>query len=101
MRYAVRILPTMTQADPLARRRHHEPAERPLMAWIRTALSLNSFGLDLDFDCVVAASNARGPDGSSHVQPGVQPISIAAATAVLISLIGWAGLVRLLGALLP
>ncbi|MEI8250374.1 MAG: DUF202 domain-containing protein, partial [Synechococcus sp. ELA057] len=38
----------MTLADHLARQRNRDAAERTLMAWIRTCLSLISFGFGLD-----------------------------------------------------
>ncbi|MFM8259388.1 MAG: YidH family protein [Vulcanococcus sp.] len=129
--------PIGTLADHLARQRNRDAAERTLMAWIRTCLSLISFGFGLDK--IIAALNSRLPDGSQHAGLGVQLIaaafiitgvvamiaatwqhkrnlrrllrddftyserpSIAAATAVMISLIGLAALILLLfGALLP
>ena len=127
----------MTLADHLARQRNRDAAERTLMAWIRTCLSLISFGFGLDK--IITALNSRLPGAPSHAGLGVQlisaafivtgvvamaaatwqhkrnlrrllrddftytePASIAAATAVMISLIGLAALSLLLfGALLP
>ena len=127
----------MTLADHLARQRNRDAAERTLMAWIRTCLSLISFGFGLDN--IVAAINARISPVDPQGQLGVRLVStafiltgvvamaaatrehrrnlrrllrddftygerpsIAAATAVMISLIGLAALLLLLlGALLP
>lgn len=62
-------------ADHLARQRNRDAAERTLMAWIRTCLSLISFGFGLDK--IVAAINARGADGSGHAQLSVRLVSMA------------------------
>ena len=65
----------MTLADHLARQRNRDAAERTLMAWIRTCLSLISFGFGLDK--IVAAINSRSPGGSSHAELSVRLISVA------------------------
>ncbi|MFZ4565627.1 MAG: YidH family protein [Prochlorococcaceae cyanobacterium] len=120
----------MTLADHLARQRNRDAAERTLMAWIRTCLSLISFGFGLDK--IVAAIRSRG-GVRMHAEWSVRGIaiafiitgvvamvaatrqhdrnlrrllredftytqepSIAAATAVMISLIGAAALLLLL-----
>lgn len=62
-------------ADHLARQRNRDAAERTLMAWIRTCLSLISFGFGLDK--IVAAINARAGGGSGHAELGVRLVSIA------------------------
>lgn len=65
----------MTLADHLARQRNRDAAERTLMAWIRTCLSLISFGFGLDK--IVAAINSRTPGGSPHAELSVRLISVA------------------------
>jgi putative membrane protein len=65
----------MTLADHLARQRNRDAAERTLMAWIRTCLSLISFGFGLDK--IVAAINNRPGGGAAHAQLGVRMIAVA------------------------
>ena len=66
----------MTLADHLARQRNRDAAERTLMAWIRTCLSLISFGFGLDK--IVAAINGRfGGGGSGHAEFSVRLIAVA------------------------
>ena len=65
----------MTLADHLARQRNRDAAERTLMAWIRTCLSLISFGFGLDK--IVAAINDRPGGGAPHAQLGVRMIAVA------------------------
>ena len=62
-------------ADHLARQRNRDAAERTLMAWIRTCLSLISFGFGLDK--IVAAINANGSGGIGHAQLSVRLVSMA------------------------
>ncbi|AIE76046.1 MULTISPECIES: YidH family protein [unclassified Synechocystis] len=50
-------------ANELARERSRAAAERTLMAWIRTSLSLISFGVGIDR--IVAAIHGAFPDGRS------------------------------------
>lgn len=84
----------MNLTDNLARQRNRDAAERTLMAWIRTCLSLISFGFGLDK--IVAAINSRNlkrllrDDFTYQEEP-----SIASATAVMITLIGLAALLLL------
>jgi putative membrane protein len=63
----------MSLADELARQRNRHAAERTLMAWIRTCLSLISFGFGLDK--IVAAINSR--NGAGQAQWSVQLVSVA------------------------
>ena len=84
----------MNLTDNLARQRNRDAAERTLMAWIRTCLSLISFGFGLDK--IVAAINSRNlkrllRDDFTYQEE----TSIASATAVMITLIGLAALLLL------
>ena len=65
----------MTLADHLARQRNRDAAERTLMAWIRTCLSLISFGFGLDK--IITALNRHLPGEPSRAGLGVQLISAA------------------------
>ena len=65
----------MTLADHLARQRNRDAAERTLMAWIRTCLSLISFGFGLDK--IVAAINGRFGSGNGHAEFSVRLIAVA------------------------
>lgn len=65
----------MTLADQLARQRNRDAAERTLMAWIRTCLSLISFGFGLD-KIVTAIRSGVGVTGSLNGW-GVRLISLA------------------------
>jgi putative membrane protein len=57
----------------LARQRNRDAAERTLMAWIRTCLSLISFGFGLD-KIVAAIDRATGDQGP---RPGVIAVAVA------------------------
>jgi putative membrane protein len=57
----------------LARQRNRDAAERTLMAWIRTCLSLISFGFGLD-KIVAAIDRATGDQGP---RPGVISVALA------------------------
>ena len=65
----------MNITNELARQRNRHAAERTLMAWIHTCLSLISFGFGLDK--IVAAINSRNGAGAAHAQWSVQLISVA------------------------
>ena len=65
----------MTLADHLARQRNRDAAERTLMAWIRTCLSLISFGFGLDK--IVAAINSRSANSNPQGELSVRLISVA------------------------
>ena len=64
----------MNLTDHLAKQRNRDAAERTLMAWIRTCLSLISFGFGLDK--IVAAINSRS-GGNPHAEWSVRLIAIA------------------------
>ncbi|MCF8131684.1 MAG: DUF202 domain-containing protein [Cyanobacteriota bacterium] len=64
----------MAMTDELAKQRNRDAAERTLMAWIRTCLSLISFGFGLDK--IVAAIRSRG-GVRMHAEWGVRLIAIA------------------------
>ena len=63
----------MNLTNELARQRNRDAAERTLMAWIRTCLSLISFGFGLD-KIVTAIDRATG---SSGPRPGVIAVAVA------------------------
>jgi len=65
----------MTLADHLARQRNRDAAERTLMAWIRTCLSLISFGFGLDK--IVTAIRSGVADPGPLNGWGVRLISLA------------------------
>ena len=63
----------MNLTNELARQRNRDAAERTLMAWIRTCLSLISFGFGLD-KIVAAIDRATGDPGP---RPGVITVALA------------------------
>lgn len=65
----------MTLTDHLARQRNRDAAERTLMAWIRTCLSLISFGFGLD-KIITAIRSGVGTSGPLNGW-GVRLISLA------------------------
>ena len=65
--------PAMNLTNELARQRTRDAAERTLMAWIRTCLSLISFGFGLD-KIVGAIDRATGTSGP---RPGVIAVAVA------------------------
>ena len=72
----------MTLTDELARRRNRDAAERTLMAWIRTCLSLISFGFGLDK--IVGAIDKVS--GSSGPRPGVVAVALAFVTTGIVAM---------------
>lgn len=65
----------MSITDELAKQRNRDAAERTLMAWIRTCLSLISFGFGLDK--IVSAIRSTNSLGIGHQSWSVQLISFA------------------------
>lgn len=65
----------MSITDELAKQRNRDAAERTLMAWIRTCLSLISFGFGLDK--IVSAIRSTNSLGIGHQGWSVQLISYA------------------------
>ncbi|MCT0199656.1 DUF202 domain-containing protein [Synechococcus sp. CS-1325] len=64
----------MNMTNELAKQRNRDAAERTLMAWIRTCLSLISFGFGLDK--IVAAIRSQG-GVVGHAGIGVRLVSMA------------------------
>ena len=65
----------MSITDELAKQRNRDAAERTLMAWIRTCLSLIIFGFGLDK--IVSAIRSTNSLGVGHQSWSVQLISYA------------------------
>ncbi|MGB7565460.1 MAG: DUF202 domain-containing protein [Prochlorococcaceae cyanobacterium] len=65
----------MNLTNELAKQRNRDAAERTLMAWIRTCLSLISFGFGLDK--IVAAIKSQGDGVVGHAGLGVRLVSMA------------------------
>jgi putative membrane protein len=70
----------------LAKQRNRDAAERTLMAWIRTCLSLISFGFGLDK--IIAAIDRALPNRDVQAQRGVQ---LVAAAFVITGVLAMAG----------
>ncbi len=73
----------------LAKERNRAAAERTMMAWIRTCLSLISFGFGLDK--IIGAINRSRFDGSAHAGLSVRLVAIG---FVLIGILAMAAATR-------
>lgn len=73
----------------LAKERNRAAAERTMMAWIRTCLSLISFGFGLDR--IIGAINASRFQGSDHTGLSVRLVSIG---FVLVGILAMAAATR-------
>lgn len=83
---APRLPLPMNLTNELAKQRNRDAAERTLMAWIRTCLSLISFGFGLDK--IIAAIDRALSRGDLQVQRGVQ---LVAAAFVITGVLAMAG----------
>jgi putative membrane protein len=79
----------MNLNNELAKERNRAAAERTMMAWIRTCLSLISFGFGLDK--IIAAINRSRFDGSAHAGMSVRLVAIG---FVLIGILAMAAATR-------
>ena len=70
-----KVAKRMGITDELAKERNRAAAERTLMAWIRTSLSLISFGFGLDK--IVAAIRSSANGGPVHAELSVRLVAVA------------------------
>jgi putative membrane protein len=80
-------MPNLT--NELAKERNRAAAERTMMAWIRTCLSLISFGFGLDK--IIGAINSSRFNGSAHAGLSVRLISMG---FVLVGILAMAAATR-------
>jgi putative membrane protein len=70
----------------LAKQRNRDAAERTLMAWIRTCLSLISFGFGLDK--IIAAIDRAAASGDMQAQRGVQLVAAGFVLTGILAMVG-------------
>ena len=76
----------MNLTNELAKQRNRDAAERTLMAWIRTCLSLISFGFGLDK--IMAAIDRATAGNDVQVERGVQLVAAAFMFTGVLSMAG-------------
>ena len=76
----------MNLTNELAKQRNRDAAERTLMAWIRTCLSLISFGFGLDK--IIAAIDRALTGGELQAQRGVQMVAAAFVVTGVLAMAG-------------
>lgn len=76
----------MNLTNELAKQRNRDAAERTLMAWIRTCLSLISFGFGLDK--IIAAIDRALTGGELQAQRGVQLVAAAFVVTGVLAMVG-------------
>ena len=76
----------MNLTNELAKQRNRDAAERTLMAWIRTCLSLISFGFGLDK--IIAAIDRALTGGELQAQRGVQLVAAAFVVTAVLAMAG-------------
>lgn len=76
----------MNLTNELAKQRNRDAAERTLMAWIRTCLSLISFGFGLDK--IIAAIDRAAASGDGQAQRGVQLVAAGFVLTGVLAMVG-------------
>ena len=76
----------MNLTNELAKQRNRDAAERTLMAWIRTCLSLISFGFGLDK--IIAAIDRVAASGDVQAQRGVQLVAAGFVITGIVAMVG-------------
>ena len=77
---------TVNLTNELAKQRNRDAAERTLMAWIRTCLSLISFGFGLDK--IIAAIDRAAASGDVQAQRGVQLVAAGFVLTGVLAMVG-------------
>ena len=77
---------TASLNNELAKERSRDAAERTLMAWIRTCLSLISFGFGLDK--IIAAIDRAAASGDVQAQRGVQLVAAGFVLTGVLAMVG-------------